>query len=281
MNLFSRAPVVPVVRLTGTIGVASTPFSQGLSLAGVADPLARAFKMAKTNAVALIVNSPGGSPVQSRLIYQRIRDLAAEKKRRVYIFCEDVAASGGYMIALAGDEIYADPMSIVGSIGVISASFGFVEAMEKVGVERRVYTAGKSKSLLDPFRPEDPEGISRLRAIQEDVHGVFKSMVRERRGTRLKGTDEELFEGQVWSGQQAIENGLIDGLGDVRGKMRDIFGEKVRLKLVSRQRTMFGRPQPGVMHSWAGELGYSAAQTAPRATLAALEDRAQWAKYGA
>lgn len=285
MSLFSRAPVVPVVRLSGAIGVASGPFQQGLSLASCAGPLAKAFKAAKNNAVAIVINSPGGAPVQSRLIFQRIRDLAAEKKRRVYVFCEDVAASGGYMIALAGDEIYADPTSIVGSIGVISASFGFVEAMEKVGVERRVYTAGKSKSLLDPFRPEDPDGIARLKGIQEDIHTTFKDMVRERRGNRLRGEDSDLFEGQVWSGRQAIDVGLIDGLADVRGKMRDVFGDKVKLKLVSRQRSLFMRAPGGVMaaatsNGFADRIGTSAAEHAPRAALATLEERALWAKFG-
>lgn len=245
MKLFKRRPTVPVVRLSGPIGMA-TPLRPGVSIASVAGALERAFKAARSNAVAIVINSPGGSPVQSHLVYRRIRDLASERKRRVYVFAEDVVASGGYMIALAGDEIYADASSIVGSIGVISAGFGFNRLIDKIGVERRVHTSGEHKMSLDPFRPEEADDVARLKQIQVDVHDNFKAMVRERRGSRLSGDDSTLFEGQIWSGQQAVELGLVDGLGDVRSKMRELFGETVRLKQIAVDRSWFKRRLIGV-----------------------------------
>ncbi|MEE9587127.1 MAG: S49 family peptidase [Hyphomicrobiaceae bacterium] len=245
MKLFKRRPTVPVVRLSGPIGMA-TPLRPGVSIASVAGALERAFKAARSNAVAIVINSPGGSPVQSHLVYRRIRDLASERKRRVYVFAEDVVASGGYMIALAGDEIYADASSIVGSIGVISAGFGFNRLIDKIGVERRVHTSGEHKMSLDPFRPEEADDVARLKQIQVDVHENFKAMVRERRGSRLSGDDSTLFEGQIWSGQQAVELGLVDGLGDVRSKMRELFGETVRLKQIAVDRSWFKRRLIGV-----------------------------------
>ena len=228
---FRRSPTVPVLRLTGVIGMAS-PLRPGLSLAALAGPIERAFSLSKLPSVAVIVNSPGGSPAQSNLIFSRIRQLAEERKKRVYVFCEDVAASGGYFIAVAGDEIYADPSSIVGSIGVISSSFGLDKAIDKLGIERRVYTAGTSKGSLDPFRPENPDDIARLKALQKDVHDVFIGIVKERRAGRLKGPDDELFSGAFWSAKSALEYGLIDGIADVRSKMRELHGDKVRLRLV-------------------------------------------------
>jgi len=224
----------------------ATPLRPGVSIASVAGALERAFKAARSNAVAIVINSPGGSPVQSHLVYRRIRDLASERKRRVYVFAEDVVASGGYMIALAGDEIYADASSIVGSIGVISAGFGFNRLIDKIGVERRVHTSGEHKMSLDPFRPEEADDVARLKQIQVDVHDNFKAMVRERRGSRLSGDDSTLFEGQIWSGQQAVELGLVDGLGDVRSKMRELFGETVRLKQIAVDRSWFKRRLIGV-----------------------------------
>jgi signal peptide peptidase SppA len=205
-SFFSRPPTVPVLRLTGPIGMA-TPLRPGLSLAAVAGPLEKAFKASKLPSVAILINSPGGSPVQSHLIYKRIRQLAGEHGKRVYVFCEDVAASGGYFLAIAGDEIYADPSSIVGSIGVVSASFGFDKAIEKLGIDRRVYTAGTAKAILDPFKPEKDEDIARLRAIQKDVHDVFIGLVKERRGTRLAGAEVELFSGAFWAGGKALSSG--------------------------------------------------------------------------
>lgn len=276
---FRRGPVVPVLRLSGFIGMI-TPLRPGVTLAAVATPLQRAFSVKRAKAVAIAVNSPGGSPVQSRLIYQRIRALAEEKELPVYVFCEDVAASGGYMLALAGDEIYADPSSIVGSIGVISASFGFDKAIEKLGIDRRVHTAGKNKLTLDPFRPEKPEDVARIKAIQKDVHEVFKEMVRARRAGKLKGTEEALFNGEFWSGQTAVELGLVDALGDMRAVMREKFGEEVKLKLISTERGWLRRrlgatelPAPGIAPfalpvGWADEL------------VSTIEARALWGRYG-
>jgi signal peptide peptidase SppA len=196
-------PVVAVVRLAGVIGSLG-PWRGGLSLAGLAGTLERAFALGGIKAVALAINSPGGSPVQSSLIAARIRALASEKKLPVFAFAEDVAASGGYWLATAGDEIYADESSIVGSIGVISAGFGFPELLQRLGVERRVHTAGVRKSMLDPFRPESPEDVARLEALQGEIHDSFKAHVRERRGARLKADDDTLFSGEFWSGKRAL-----------------------------------------------------------------------------
>ena len=231
MNFFSRHPVVPVLRLSGVIGD-SSPLRPGLSLAAVAGAIEKAFTMSKTPAVALAINSPGGSPVQSSLIFRRLRQLAEEHEKKIYVFCEDVAASGGYYLAVAGDEIYADASSIVGSIGVISASFGFVDAIEKLGVERRVYASGKNKSQLDPFKPENAEDIARLKEIQRDIHDAFIGVVKERRGAQLAGPDGDLFTGAFWAAPKAHELGLIDGISDMRSKMRGLFGENVKLRLV-------------------------------------------------
>ena len=195
--------VVPVVRLSGTIG-AVTPLRPGMSLAGVAKTLERAFATKNAKAVALVINSPGGSPVQSRQIYLRIKQLAAEKKLPVLVFVEDVAASGGYMIACAGDEIFCDPSSILGSIGVVGGSFGFVEAIKKIGVERRLYTAGEHKATLDPFLPENPEDVARLKTLQREIHAVFIALVKDSRGARLKGDDDLLFTGEYWAGEIGV-----------------------------------------------------------------------------
>ena len=232
MLFFSSKPIVPVLRFSGAIGMAS-PLRPGLSLSTLASAIEKAFSLSKLPTVAISINSPGGSPVQSHLIYRRIRQLAAEKGKRVYVFCEDVAASGGYFLALAGDEIYADPSSIVGSIGVISSSFGFNRAIERLGIERRVYTAGISKATLDPFLPEKPDDVARLTAVQQDVHDAFIAIVKERRGARLKGSDSDLFSGAFWSGPKARDLGLVDGLSDLRTRMRELHGNDVRLRLVS------------------------------------------------
>src|SRR6266404_1064381 len=196
-------PIVPVVRLAGVIGF-STPLKPGLTLATVARPLERAFKMRHARAVALLINSPGGSPVQSHLIYRRIRQLAAENTRPVIVFAEDVAASGGYMIACAGDEIFCDPSSILGSIGVVGGSFGFQGLIQKIGVERRLYTAGAHKAMLDPFLPENPDDVARVKALQRDIHTVFIELVKQSRGERLKGTEDVLFTGEYWAGERSI-----------------------------------------------------------------------------
>lgn len=230
-GFFRRSPVIPVLRLNGAIGI-SSPLKPGLSLSALAEGIEKTCTMSKTPAIAVVINSPGGSPVQSSLIFKRIRQLAAENEKKVYVFCEDVAASGGYYLAVAGDEIYADASSVIGSIGVISSSFGFVDAIEKLGVERRVYTSGLNKSQLDPFRPENPDDIVRLKSIQSDIHDAFIGVVKERRGSRLNGPDEELFSGAFWAAPKAQELGLIDGVSDLRTKMREIFGDKVKLKVV-------------------------------------------------
>src|SRR3989475_8283662 len=208
------AAVVPVVRLSGLIG-AVTPLRPGMSLAGVAKMLERAFGTKNAKAVALAINSPGGSPVQSRQIYLRIRQLAAEKKLPVLVFVEDVAASGGYMIACAGDEIFCDPSSILGSIGVVGGGFGFQEMIRKIGVERRLYTAGEHKATLDPFLPENADDVARLKAIQREIHAIFIALVKGSRGARLKGADDMLFTGEYWAGETSVTLGLADGIGDL------------------------------------------------------------------
>lgn len=274
---FSRRPVVPVLRFQGAIG-ATSPLRPGLSLATAAAPIERAFTMSKLDSVAVIINSPGGSPVQSNLIFKRVRQRAAETNKKVYVFCEDVAASGGYYLALMGDEIYADASSIVGSIGVISAGFGFEKAIERLGIERRVYTAGTAKGSLDPFRPENADDIERLKAIQRDVHDVFIGVVKDRRAARLKGPDGELFSGAFWSASKALDYGLIDGVADMRAKMRELHGDKVQLKLVPMsQGGLLGRLRR--MDGAAASEGRIAAGLVD-AAIAGLDERALWSRYG-
>jgi len=273
------APVVPVVRLSGVIG-AVTPLRPGLTLAGVARMLERAFSMRHAKAVAIVINSPGGSPVQSRQIYLRIRQLALEKKLPVLIFVEDVAASGGYMIACAGDEIFCDPSSILGSIGVVGGSFGMHELIKKIGVERRLYTAGEHKAMLDPFLPEDPNDVARLKKIQREIHALFISLVKESRGARLAGADDVLFSGEYWAGESAVSLGLADALGDLRSTLRARFGDKVVMPVVTAPSGMlglFGRRAPGA-GSLAGTLGGLAGL--PEELISALETRAIWARFG-
>src|ERR1700754_4236667 len=214
--------VVPVVRLSGTIGL-STPLRPGLTLASTARPLERAFTTRRARAVALLINSPGGSPVQSHLIHLRIRQLAAEHKLPVLAFAEDVAASGGYMIACAADEIICDKSTIIGSIGVIGGSFGFSGLLEKLGIERRLYTSGDNKAMLDPFLPEKPDDVERLKSVQREIYEGFIDLVKQSRGTRLKGQEKTLFSGEYWTGSKAIELGLADALGDLRGTLRARF----------------------------------------------------------
>ena len=270
-------PIVPVVRLAGVIGF-STPLKPGLTLASVARPLERAFKMRHARAVALLINSPGGSPVQSHLIYRRIRQLAAENTRPVIVFAEDVAASGGYMIACAGDEIFCDPSSILGSIGVVGSSFGFPKLMEKLGIERRLYVSGEHKAMLDPFLPEKAEDVERLKALQQEIHQDFIGLVKRSRSARLKGPEKTLFSGEYWSGSKAVDLGLADGIGDLRTTLRTRFGDDVVTPLVAPARGWFGRLQPGV--------GTTDLNNMPRAAdfaeefISALEARALWARYG-
>jgi signal peptide peptidase SppA len=276
---FTRTPLVPVLRLSGAIGMV-TPLRPGLSIASLAEPLQKAFELSKTPSVALIVNSPGGSAVQSSLILKRIRALADEFEKKVHVFCEDVAASGGYYIAVAGDEIFAEPSSIVGSIGVISSGFGFVEALDKLGIERRVYTAGRAKAILDPFLPEKPEDIERLAALQRDAHDVFIGAVKERRAGRLKGPDAELFSGAFWSGKQALEYGLIDGISDIRTRMRELYGEEVRLKIVPIERGGLLSRLRRTPSIDGGQTPWGSQPALTDELLSTLETRALWARYG-
>lgn len=271
-------PVVPVVRLTGAIGMAS-PLRPGITFANTARALERAFSVKGAKAVALVINSPGGSPAQSHLVYRRIRALAQEKELPVIAFVEDVAASGGYMLACAADEIVADTFSIIGSIGVVSAGFGFPEALARLGVERRVYTAGTRKVMLDPFQPEKAEDVERLKAIQQEIHGAFVGLVKERRGDVLSGDEETLFSGEFWTAPQAQGFGLVDAIGDLRSFLRARYGDKLRTPLIETKPGLFGRRSPGVMGlaaGAAGEVGAGAAQ----ALISAAEERALWARFG-
>ena len=268
---------IPAIRLHGTIMSGGGQFRPVLNLATVAPLLEKAFSVKEAPAVAISVNSPGGSPVQSRLIYQRIRDLAEEKKKRVLIFVEDVAASGGYMIALAGDEIIADPSSIVGSIGVVSGGFGFPELLKKVGVERRVYTAGENKVVLDPFQPEKERDVEFLKSLQLDIHDTFIQMVKARRGSLL-ADHPDIFSGLFWTGRRGQELGLVDGLGDMSGEVRRRYGEKAGLELIQPSRSLFGRRQPGAAVD--GSIAAPLAASAAAGLIEAIEDRALWARFG-
>ncbi|MBX8784038.1 S49 family peptidase [Pseudochrobactrum sp. XF203] len=264
---------IPVVRLSGAIMTGNSPLRQNLSLEGIAVQLEKAFANKHSPAVALSINSPGGSPVQSRLIYKRIRDLAEEKNKKVHVFVEDVAASGGYMIAIAGDEIIADPSSILGSIGVVSASFGFTELIKKIGVERRVHTAGKNKATMDPFQPEKASDVEHIKALQLEIHQTFIDMVKERRGSKLQDNDD-LFTGQFWTGITALQLGLIDGLDDMRSHLRKLYGEKTKLNLIQPSRGLLGRKNTGGI-SHAQMLG-----AAGESLMNVLEEKALWSRYG-
>ncbi|GHF00477.1 multidrug transporter [Aliiroseovarius zhejiangensis] len=255
-----KPPLVAVIRLSGVI---ATGARGQLNDAALAPVIERAFRKGKPQAVALVINSPGGSPVQSSLIAARVRRLATEREIPVYAFVEDVAASGGYWLATAADEIYADESSILGSIGVISAGFGLTGLIEKIGVERRVYTAGKSKSMLDPFQPEKPDDIKRLKALQEDIHAAFKTQVTTRRMGKLP-EDEDLFTGDIWLGHAAIDKGLIDGIGHVVPKMKEKYGDKVRFRVHGPRRPFISR--------FGLQLGADA--------IAAIEERAEFARFG-
>ncbi len=274
-----RAPVVAVLRLSGVIAASSRVHS-GLNLDGLAPHIEAAFRTRRLRAVALAVNSPGGAPAQCSLIAGRIRALAAEKEVPVVAFVEDVAASGGYWLACAADEIYADENSIVGSIGVVASSFGFVEMIGKLGIERRLHVQGDKKALLDPFSPEKPADVRRLTALQKDIFESFKDMVRARRGDRLTLAERQAFSGDIWTGRKALEHGLIDGIGDLRSVMRERYGENVRFKTLGREPGLLGRvlrrrfaaaaaaeppPAPG---NWADQL------------VSAVEARALWSRFG-
>ena len=254
-------PLIPVVRLHGVIAADQRPGR--INIQSTAPLLQRAFEMAGST-VAIIVNSPGGSAVQSRLLAKRIRDLAKENDKHVIVFVEDAAASGGYFIATAGDEIIADPSSIVGSIGVIFAGFGFPEALAKLGVERRGHTAGKNKSTLDPFLPEKAEDVERIKQMELDIHQVFIDWVKSRRAGKLKGADDQLFTGEFWSGVRGLELGLVDSLGDLHETLVTRFGKDVVTRVIEPKRGWFRLPSFGL-----------AADIA-----AAVEDRAHWTRLG-
>ena len=273
----SRVPNVAVLRLSGVISPSGRPFSGSLNLAGLATPIQQAFSLRGVKAVALSINSPGGSPVQSALIARRVRSLAREKELPVFAFIEDIAASGGYWLACAADEIFAEPSSIVGSIGVVSAGFGFQDAIKRLGIERRVYTQGRHKAILDPFKPEDPEDIERLKLLQRDIFQDFKDHVRERRGKRLKGDDDTLFNGDVWTGGRALEVGLVDGLGDLRTVLRDRFGERVRLRTVGSSKGWFRRRLGFALDS---PEGLAPPEAFIDGIVNSMEARALWARYG-
>jgi signal peptide peptidase SppA len=267
LRLAPTPPTVPVLRLSGVIGPLM-PLRAGLSGQDIAGPIERAFSGRGVVAVALVINSPGGSPVQSALIHQRIRQLAEQRELPVIAFVEDVAASGGYWLALAADEIFVDANSIVGSIGVITSGFGFDQAIERLGISRRLYTAGERKSMLDSFSPERPEDVTRLKRLQADIHDNFKALVRARRGIKLKGDEADLFSGEAWLGRRALELGLVDGIGELRATLRDRFGERVRLRPVATQRRTWRRRLGLVDADLVGDLWSS------------LEARQLWARFG-
>jgi signal peptide peptidase SppA len=280
-TLFGRpaGPLVTILRLSGTIG-SMGGLRPGLSLEALAGVIERAFAPRPLSAVALAVNSPGGSAVQSALIAGRIRALAEEKKVPVIAFVEDVAASGGYWLASSADEIHADPSSVVGSIGVITAGFGFQELIRRWGVERRLHTAGEYKGMLDPFQPEQPDEVARLKALQADVHNAFMAHVRARRGDRLKADEASLFTGEFWTGRRALELGLVDGLGDLRTVLRGRFGEKVRLVPVRQHRSWLARRLRFGQSNAGGQGVAELASGLAGSLLAAAEERALWARYG-
>lgn len=258
---------VAVVRLAGIIGAQGSAFRRGLTLDSVAPVLKKAFSTSDIKAVALIVNSPGGSPVQSELIAARIRQLAAKHEVPVLCFCEDVAASGGYWLAASADEIYASNASVIGSIGVISAGFGFPDVLDKLGIERRVYTSGKSKSMLDPFRPENPEDVAYLKSLQSDIHEQFIDYVRRRRGTRLDGDENELFSGRFWTGRQAKKLGLIDQIGLLHDVLEARFGKEVKVITIVQKRGLL-------------PFGTGMAESATDRVLDRLEARSLWQRFG-
>src|SRR5438105_10249530 len=269
-------PIVAVVRFDGISG--PRQWRNALSLVSHADALNKAFAASRLSAVALLVNSPGGSPVQSALLFRRIRQLAEEKGVPVLAFAEDVAASGGYWLALAGDEIYAEEASLLGSIGVVTAGFGVARLIDRLGIERRLHTAGERKSLLDPFLPEDPAEVARLSELQPDIHLTFKAHVRRRPLGKIDAADESLFSGEVLTGRMALARGLIDGIGDLRSVMRARFGDNVRLVPIAperRRRWWLPRPRPFAEREPHGPLAAVIADL-----IGWLEARALWARFG-
>ncbi len=267
-SIFKKKTVVPHVRLTGIIGSMGR-FKQGMELANQRDILKKAFSVKKITHVAISINSPGGSPVQSHLIYSYIRELADQKKIKVIVFAEDVAASGGYFIACAGDEIFANSSSIIGSIGVISASFGFKDLIQKIGVQRRVYTAGKNKSTLDPFVDEKEEDVKRLKNIQLELHEDFIKVVEKSRGSKLKDPEKNnIFTGEFWTGKTALTLGLIDGIGNADQVLKKKFGDKVVIKNFEKSKGFLAK-----------KLSSSNLDPIDR-MLKSLEEKSMWQKFG-
>ena len=267
-SIFKKKTVVPHVRLTGIIGSAGR-FKQGMELANQRDILKKAFSVKKITHVAISINSPGGSPVQSHLIYSYIRELADKKKIKVLVFAEDVAASGGYFIACSGDEIFANSSSIIGSIGVISASFGFKDLIQKIGVQRRVYTAGKNKSTLDPFVEEKEEDVKRLKNIQLELHADFIKIVETSRGSKLKDVEKNnIFTGEFWTGKTALKLGLIDGIGNADQILKKKFGDKVIIKNFEKPKGFIAR-----------KLSSSMPDPVEKLTNI-IEEKSMWQKFG-
>ena len=267
-SLFKKKKIVPHVRLTGIIGSAGR-FKQGMELANQREILKRAFSVKKISHVALSINSPGGSPVQSHLIYSYIRQLAEKNKVKVIVFAEDVAASGGYLIACAGDEIYANSSSIVGSIGVIYASFGFKDLIQKVGVERRVYTAGKNKSTLDPFVEEKEEDVKRLKNIQLELHSDFIKVVQSSRGSKLKDPEKNnIFTGEFWTGKTSLSLGLIDGIGNADQILKEKFGDKLIIRNFEKPKGFIARKLSSTIQDPVDRLANI------------VEEKSMWQKFG-
>ena len=267
-SIFKKKITIPHIRLTGVIGSAGK-FKQGLDLAGQKDMLKKAFSFKKAKHVAIAINSPGGSPVQSHLIFSYIRQLADKNKIKVLIFAEDVAASGGYLISCAGDEIYANSSSIIGSIGVISASFGFKDLIKKIGIERRVYTAGKNKSTLDPFVEEKEEDIKRLKSIQLELHADFIKVVENSRGTKIKEPEKNnIFTGEFWTGAAALKLGLIDGIGNVDQVLKEKFGDKVIIKNFEKQKSFIAKKLSSSTYDSVNSIANI------------IEEKSMWQKFG-
>ncbi len=266
-SFFKKKKIVPYIRLSGVIGNVGK-FKQGIDFNGQQEIIKKAFSIKKTEAVAISINSPGGSPVQSHLIYRYIRELAKKNKKKVIVFAEDVAASGGYLIACSGDEIYANSSSIIGSIGVIYSSFGFKDLIKKIGVQRRIYTAGKNKSTLDPFVDEKQEDIDRLKKIQLELHQDFIDVVEESRGNKLKKEENiELFTGEFWSGRKAKELGLVDNLGNADQVLKEKFGDDVVIKKFEKSK------------GWLAKKLSSSEDQADK-LVSILEERSIWQRYG-
>ena len=267
-SFFKKKIVIPHVRLTGVIGSAGR-FKQGIDFAGQQEIIKKAFSFKKAEIIAISINSPGGSPVQSHLIHDYIKQLAKKNKKKVIIFAEDVAASGGYLIACAGDEIYANSSSIIGSIGVISASFGFQDAIKKIGIQRRVYTAGKNKSTLDPFREEKQEDIERIKKLQLELHSDFINLVKKSRRDKLVDPEKNnIFTGEFWSGSASLKLGLIDGIGNAEQILREKFGENISIKKLEKPKSFLAKKLSSSFDTQVDNIANI------------LEERALWQKFG-